>query len=89
MRYKSKVLAQHPDARLVAVRYHDDLVTPRYQSVVLGPLFDPTILDCHDPDSLWQQGATAAWRSAYYYLLRQRRAAAGDALVLSVARMLG
>jgi len=89
MRYKSKVLAQHPDARLVVRRYHDDLVTPRYQSVCIGLSFEQNTLDNHDPDTLWQQGAAAAWRSAYYYLVRQRRAAAGDALVLSVARMLG
>jgi hypothetical protein len=86
MRYKSKVLEQHPDARLVAIDRNDD-GTPRYQRVVAGPESD-LILDIHDTTERWGQNANNAWRSAYYYLVRQRRAAAGDALVASVAAAL-
>jgi|KBSMisStaDraftv2_1062788.scaffolds.fasta_scaffold1981474_1 hypothetical protein len=91
MRYKSKVLAQHPDAKPVVLRRYPDM-EPRYVAIYAGK----RRLDCDQDDPgdnrSWageQRLHNAAWRSAYYYLVRQRRAAAGDALVLSVARMLG
>lgn len=77
MRYKAQVLAQHPDARLAVIDHYG--VALRYMRVVAGPEPDAAILDIHVPVDSWgykhTQGATAAWRSAYYCLVRQRRAA--------------
>jgi len=73
-------------------RFSRGHIEPRYVAIYAGK----RRLDCDQDDPgdnrSWageQRLHNAAWRSAYYYLVRQRRAAAGDALVLSVARMLG
>ena len=79
MRYKSKVLAQHPDARLVVIDRWDD-GSPRYTRVVAGPEGNEIILDtCDQGDVVY---ASRAWRVAYYHLVRERnRRAAVQAMV--------
>lgn len=72
MRYKSKVIAKHPDARLATLLYDDD-GHPLYQRVITGPEWGSTIMDIHDGSGM--QGATAAWRSAYFWTVRQARLA--------------
>jgi hypothetical protein len=76
MRYKSKVLAQHPDAKPVVMRRYPDM-EPRYVAIYVGK----RRLDLDQPDGddrSWggeQRLHNAAWRSAYYFLVRERRAA--------------
>ena len=79
MRYKSKVLAHFPDARLATIDRYDD-GGPRYQRVVAGPELDEVILDIHTHGDGWEIGArhsqraTMAWRSAYFWIVRNRAA---------------
>ncbi len=72
MRYKSKVLARFPDARLVVCAEWPDGSGPRYHRVISGETYGPdaVFLDVHNPDSSWTQGPTAAWRSAYAWCKR-------------------
>jgi len=78
MQAKRKVLARHPNARLVVMRRYPD-TEPLYSAVFVGN----KRLDVNQPDSgeSWTgtpQGATAAWRSAYYFLVREASAKAAD-----------
>lgn len=81
MRYKSKVLAQQPEAKTVVLRRYPDM-EPRYVAVYVGK----RRLDIYDPegdDRSWggrQQLSNAAWRSAYYCLVRKDCAKARDPL---------
>ena len=78
MRCKSKVLARFPDARLDVLRRYDD-GTPRYCAVFSGA----RRLDINNPDDGSNQLPTQAWRSAYYWGVRnplQRLALPVDAV---------
>lgn len=72
MRYKSKVLTKRPEAKTVVLRRYPDM-EPRYVAVFVGK----RRLDIYDPegaDRSWggrQQLSNAAWRSAYYFLVRE------------------
>ena len=81
MRYKAQVLKQEPSARVLTVERHED-GKPRLCRVFVGSPLDGSMrpLDAHGISGLWQRGAGAAWRSAYYALVRARMAAQrGDA----------
>lgn len=88
MRYKAKVLARFPDARTVTLETWP-WCEPRYVAVVTG---HPTgsdedgwdyskrvRLDIHVPDGRTQQLATAAWQSAYFWMVRNPEVEAEDA----------
>jgi hypothetical protein len=80
MRYKSKVLAQVPNARPVVLRRFPD-GEPKYVAIFNGK--DGRVaMDIHswvdELDNGWggeSQRHNAAWRSAYYWLVRNKTAA--------------
>jgi hypothetical protein len=69
MRYKSKVLATYPNATLAAVTLWED-GSPKHWSVVSDAKYPNATNDIHSPEDV--QGKAAAWRSAYYWQVRQR-----------------
>jgi len=75
MRYKAKVLSRFPDAKPVVVaRWPEGEV--KYVQIWADPNQRPTIaLDANE--CLYRSSATAAWRSAYYWCVRnpQQKAA--------------
>ncbi len=72
MKFKKQVLARFPDAHLVVDCYWPaetqrfELPEPRYMSVRSGELR----LDVHNPDDGVGQLHGRAWRSAYYWMIR-------------------
>jgi hypothetical protein len=82
MRYKAKVRAVYPTAKLVTIRCWSD-GTPMYQRVVVptlqaGGVDIGLVLDIHMPDRPYRlrQHARAAWGSAWGWIVRSRREAA-------------
>ena len=79
MRFKSKVLAQVPNARPVVLRRFPDM-EPKYVAIFNGP-GGRVAMDIGEPDAedkTWggeKQLANAAWRSAYFWLVRNKAAA--------------
>ena len=74
MKYKQYVLKHFPTAQLVTIDRHDD-GSPQYQRVVVPPARPADyelILDANDGTG-WQCARTA-WRSAYVWIVRARRA---------------
>lgn len=76
MRYKAQVLKHFPNAKLVVRRKWPD-TEPRYISVYVNPGEDgEMVLDIHDPDKRDEaygvQMHGAAWRSAYYWCVRNK-----------------
>jgi hypothetical protein len=77
MRFKSKVLAQLPNAKPVVLRRFPDM-EPKYVAIFNGPNGRVPMDDGYDPaehDSGWggeKQLANAAWRSAYFWLLKNK-----------------
>ncbi len=77
MRFKSKVLAQVPNARPVVLRRFPDM-EPKYVAIFNGE-HGRVPMDAVTPDDLndgWggdKQGHNAAWRSAYFWLVRNKK----------------
>ena len=75
MRYRFHVLAKHPTAKPVILRRYPD-TEPRYVAIFVGD----KCLDIHEPDGdngSWggaRQLHNAAWRSAHYWLVRNKSA---------------
>jgi hypothetical protein len=74
MRYKAKVLARFPDATPVVVEKWPE-GGPRYVQIWAAPRQPTVALDISDDRRLGQQGYAAAWRSAYFWCIRNPRPA--------------
>ena len=80
MHYKKRVLAQVPNARPVVLHRYPDM-EPKYVAIFNGPggtkPLDPGY-DRDEHDNGWggeKQLHNAAWRAAYYYLVRKKNEA--------------